>query len=148
MNRVYLHASTQQKSVNTNVIWCVCDVKLIFFDVLLRKPQRRDQNTRSHVQFVWKARLFGFAFYFVILSNDVLKMLLWFNFVGKKLVYRRCYFHDIIPSTLAVITNDMHPDQKFFVKIWNQSAISWRHNKTNQNYLMKSLQLSSSFVWI
>ena len=27
-------------------------VKLIFFDILRRKPQRRDQNIRCHVQFV------------------------------------------------------------------------------------------------
>ena len=122
------------KRFNTNVIWCVCDVKLIFFDVLLRKPhQRRDQNTRYHVQFVWKARLVDFAFYNVVLSNGVIKLSFWFHFVGKKLVYRRCNFHDIIPSTLAVITNVMHPKSNYFVKFWNQSTISWRHNKTTQN---------------
>ena len=113
-------------------------VKLIFFDVLLRKPQRRDQNVRCHKQFVWKPRLVGFAFYYVVFSNDIIKMSFWFHFVGEKLVYQCCNFHDIILSTLAVITNDMHPKSKFFVKIWNQSTISWRHNKTIQkNFLWK-----------
>ena len=41
-------------------------MKLISFDVLQRKPQRRDQNIRCHVQFAWKARLVGFAFYYVV----------------------------------------------------------------------------------
>ena len=59
-------------------------------------------------------------------------MSVWFYFVGRKLAYRRCNFYDIIPSALAVITNDMHPKSKFFIKILNQSTISWRHNKTNQ----------------
>ena len=59
-------------------------------------------------------------------------MLFWCHFVGEKLFYRCCNFHDIIPSTLAAITNDMHSNSKFFVKIWNQSTISLRRNKTIQ----------------
>ena len=47
--------------------------------------------------------------YTVVLSTDIIKMSFWFHFIRKKLI-SQCYnFHDIIPSTLAVITNDMHP---------------------------------------
>ena len=84
------------------------------------------------MQFVWKARPAGFAFYDIVLSNDVTKMSFWFHFVGKKLVYRCYNFHDIILSTSAVITNDMQSNSNLFVKIWNQSTISCRQNKTIQ----------------
>ena len=86
-------------------------------------------------EFVWKARPAGFAFYDIVLSNDVTKMSFWFHFVGKKLVYRCYNFHDIILSTSAVITNDMQSNSNLFVKIWNQSTISCRHNKTIQKFI-------------
>ena len=132
----------------TNVILCVYDGKIDILWSWLLKPQRRDQNTRCHVQFVWKARLLDFAFYYVVFSNDIIKMSFWFHFVGEKLFYRCCNFHDIIPSTLAVITNDMHSNSKFFVKIWNQSTISWRHNKTIQKLFYEKFAIIFSFVWI
>ena len=68
-------------------------------------------------------------------------MSFWFHFVGEKLVYRCCNFYDIIPSTLAVITNDMHPKSKFFVKIWNQSTLSGRHNETIQKMFYEKLAI-------
>ena len=64
-------------------------------------------------------------------------MSFWFHFDGEKLVYWCWNFHDIIPSTLAVMTNDMHPNLKLLVKIWNQSTISWRHNKEAKIILWK-----------
>ena len=135
-----MHSHCKKVLIQTS-FWAFTTVKLIFFDVLQRKPQRRDQNIRCHVQYVWKARLVGFAFYYVVFSNDIIKMSFWFHFVGEKSVYRCCNFYDIIPSTLAVITNDMHPKSKFFVKIWNQSTISWRHNETIQKILYEKFAI-------
>ena len=87
-------------------------------------------------------------------------MSFWFHFVGEKLFYRSCNFHDIIPSTLAVITNDMHSNSKFFVKIVKNFFTKFFVKivkifnqpyrdvmiKQSKNYFVKGLQLSSSFV--
>ena len=35
----------------------------------------------------------------------------------------------------------MHPNSKFFVKIWNQSTISWRHNQTIQKIFHEKLAI-------
>ena len=133
-----------KKSFNTNVILCVHDGEIDFLWYFATKTAAPRSKYSLHVQFVWKARLVGFAFYYVVFSNDIIKMSFWFHFVGEKLVYRCCNFHDIILSALAVITNDMHPNnQRYGINQPYRDVII----KQSKNYFMKSLQLSSSFVW-